>query len=69
MTSEHDYRRLLKKAQDCTDDIGGFVRAVEAAPHVDARTRELSRTTMTTLRDLDRRIEQLWDHFKRLPPS
>lgn len=69
MASEHDYRQLLKKAQDCTDEIGNFVRAIEAAPHVDARARELSRTATTALRELDRKIEQLWDHFKRLPPS
>lgn len=69
MMSEHDYRQLLKKAQDSIDEIGNFVRAMEVAPHVDTRTRELSGAATAALRELDRLIEQLWDHFKRLPPG
>lgn len=69
MASENDYRLLLKRAQDCTDEVGDFIRALKEAPLADARTRELAAATEVRVRELDREIELLWDHFKRLKPT
>jgi len=66
MASETDYRRLLKRAQDRTDEIAEFIGALEVAPQADAVTRKLAADARAHSRELDDDIERLWDHFKRL---
>ena len=64
--NERDYRELLKRAQEAVEQIDALLAALKAAPHADAATLERATHIGSTLRTVERELEQLWDGFKRL---
>ena len=64
--SEHDYRELLKRAQEAVEHIDALLAALKAAPQVDAAALERVAHIDKSMRTVERELEQLWDGFKRL---
>jgi hypothetical protein len=66
MPTEPDYRELLQKAQQCTDDVKTFLVAVCNAPHGKSNPALLSAAALTVehLRMVEEQISHIWDLFE-----
>lgn len=64
--TEPDYRELLEKAQQCTDDVKTFLVAVCNAPHAKANPALLSAAALTVehLRMVEGQIGHIWELFE-----
>ena len=66
MPTEPDYRELLQKAQQCTDDVKTFLVAVCNAPHAKSNPALLSAAALTVehLRMVEGQISHIWELFE-----
>lgn len=66
MPTEPDYREMLQKAQQCTDDVKTFLAAVCNAPHAKANPALLSAAALTVehLRMVEGQISHIWELFE-----
>jgi hypothetical protein len=66
MPTEPDYRELLQKAQQCTDEVKAFLVAVCNAPHGKSNAAMLSAAALTVehLRMVEGQISHIWELFE-----
>jgi hypothetical protein len=66
MPMEPDYRELLQKAQQCTDEVKAFLVAVCNAPQGRANTEVLAAAALTVehLRMVEGQISHIWELFE-----
>ena len=67
MPTEPDYRELLQKAQQCTEDVKAFLVAVCNAPQGRTNESVLSAAALTVehLRMVEGQIGHIWDLFQQ----
>jgi hypothetical protein len=66
MRTEADYRKLLEKTQEATDQIEALLAVIGAAPRLVDNIQTKLERVRHSLRTLQRERDQLWDEFKRL---
>ena len=66
MPTEPDYRELLQKAQQCTDEVKTFLVAVCNAPQGKSNAAVLSAAALTVehLRMVEGQISHIWELFE-----
>ena len=67
MPTEPDYRELLQKAQQCTDEVKQFLVAVCNSPRGKSNETVLSAAALTVehLRMIEGQISHIWDLFQQ----
>lgn len=67
MPTEPDYRELLQKAQQCTDEVKQFLVAVCNSPRGKSNETVLSAAALTVehLRMVEGQISHIWDLFQQ----
>jgi hypothetical protein len=67
MPTEPDYRNLLQKAQQCTDDVKQFLVAVCNSPQGKSNEVVLSAAALTVehLRMVEGEISHIWELFQQ----
>ena len=67
MPTEPDYRELLQKAQQCTDEVKEFLVAVCNSPKGKSNEALLSAAALTVeqLRMVEGQISHIWDMFQQ----
>jgi hypothetical protein len=67
MPTEPDYRELLQKAQQCTDEVKQFLVAVCNSPRGKSSETVLSAAALTIehLRMVDGQISHIWELFQQ----
>jgi hypothetical protein len=68
MPTEPDYRELLQKAQQCTDEVREFLVAVCNAPQAKTNDAILSAAALTIeqVRIIEGQISGIWDMFQQI---
>jgi hypothetical protein len=67
MPTEPDYREMLQKAQQCTDEVKEFLVAICNAPRAKTNDAILSAAALTVeqLRIVEGQISGIWEQFQR----
>ena len=67
MPTEPDYREMLQKAQQCTDEVKEFLVAICNAPQAKTNDAILSAAALTVeqLRIVEGQISGIWELFQR----
>ena len=67
MPTEPDYRELLQRAQQCTDEVKEFLVAVCNSPNGKSNEALLSAAALTVeqMRMVEGQISHLWDMFQQ----
>jgi hypothetical protein len=67
MPTEPDYREMLQKAQQCTDEVNQFLVAVCNSPQGKANDAILSAAALTVeqLRIVEGQIDGIWELFQQ----
>lgn len=67
MPTEPDYREMLQKAQQCTDEVREFLVAICNAPQARSNDSLLSAAALTIeqLRIVEGQISGIWEAFQR----
>lgn len=67
MPTEPDYREMLEKAQQCTDEVKQFLVAICNAPQAKTNDAILSAAALTVeqLRIIDGQISGIWELFQQ----
>ena len=63
MRTEADYRKLLEKAQEATDQIEALLAAIGAAPRLDDSIQTNLERVRHSVRTLQGELDQLWDEL------